>query len=156
MENLQPDVESVSRIEAVPTILEVVCRTTGMRFAAVARVTEARWVAGSVLDQIDFGLNPGAVPGACFERRRRFRTIRCQRRGTDPGGRPAERRFQPSYRGAVRQDQEGWVRALYLARNRGGARRDAPGYVDGRGNPLYVPHAGDVIAGEIEADIIGL
>jgi GAF domain len=49
----------VSRIEAVPTILDVVCRTTGMRFAAVARVTEDRWIACSVQDDIDFGLKPG-------------------------------------------------------------------------------------------------
>jgi signal transduction histidine kinase len=56
---LQDDVENVSRIDAVPTILEVVCRTTGMGFAAVARVTEERWVACSVLDEIDFGLKPG-------------------------------------------------------------------------------------------------
>jgi signal transduction histidine kinase len=53
------DVESVGRIESVPTILDVVCRATGMRFAAVARVTENRWIACSVLDQIDFGLKPG-------------------------------------------------------------------------------------------------
>jgi signal transduction histidine kinase len=53
------DIESISKIEAVPTILDVVCRTTGMRFAAVARVTEARWIACSVLDEIDFGLKPG-------------------------------------------------------------------------------------------------
>jgi hypothetical protein len=30
-----------------------------MGFAAVARVTEDRWVACSVLDEIDFGLKPG-------------------------------------------------------------------------------------------------
>lgn len=57
--DFQADVETVSRIPAVPTILEVVCRTTGMRFAAVARVTEERWIACSVLDEIDFGLKPG-------------------------------------------------------------------------------------------------
>jgi GAF domain-containing protein len=57
--SFQADVESVSRIGAVPTILNVVCRTTGMRFAAVARVTEDRWIACSVLDEIDFGLKPG-------------------------------------------------------------------------------------------------
>jgi len=56
---IQADIESVSRIEAVPTILEVVRRTTGMRFAALARVTEDRWIACSVLDEIDFGLKPG-------------------------------------------------------------------------------------------------
>src|SRR5580658_5080561 len=53
------DIERVARIAAVPTILEVVCRTTGMGFAAVARVTEDRWIACSVLDEIDFGLKPG-------------------------------------------------------------------------------------------------
>jgi signal transduction histidine kinase len=58
-QDFQVDVDSVNRIEAVPTILDVVCRTTGMRFAAVARVTEARWIACSVLDEINFGLKPG-------------------------------------------------------------------------------------------------
>ncbi len=43
----------------MPTILDVVCRTTGMGFAAVARVTEDRWVACSVLDRIAFGLQRG-------------------------------------------------------------------------------------------------
>src|ERR1700734_3878203 len=59
VQDFQTDIESVRRIKAVPTILDVVCRTTGMRFAAVARVTEDRWVACSVLDEIDFGLKPG-------------------------------------------------------------------------------------------------
>jgi signal transduction histidine kinase len=58
-EDFHADIECVSRIEAVPTILEVVCRTTGMRFAAVARVTEDRWIACGVLDEIAFGLKPG-------------------------------------------------------------------------------------------------
>jgi signal transduction histidine kinase len=52
-------VRAVGRIEAVPTILEVLCRTTGMGFAAVARVTEERWVACGVRDEIGFGLVPG-------------------------------------------------------------------------------------------------
>lgn len=53
------DIEAVGRIPAVPTILDVVCRTTGMGFAAVARVTEDRWIACSVKDDIAFGLAPG-------------------------------------------------------------------------------------------------
>jgi signal transduction histidine kinase len=57
--DFQSDIDSVGRIAAVPTILDVVCRTTGMRFAAVVRVTEDRWIACSVLDGIDFGLKPG-------------------------------------------------------------------------------------------------
>ena len=57
--DFQADVERVSRIAAVPTILDVVRRTTGMRFAAVARVTDEHWIACAVLDEIDFGLRPG-------------------------------------------------------------------------------------------------
>jgi signal transduction histidine kinase len=57
--DLEADVSAVSRIDAVPAILEVVCRTTGMGFAAVARVTEDRWIACAVRDEIDFGLKPG-------------------------------------------------------------------------------------------------
>jgi signal transduction histidine kinase len=58
-QDFEHDIESITRIPAVPTILEVVRRTTGMRFAAVARVTEERWIACAVLDEIDFGLKPG-------------------------------------------------------------------------------------------------
>ena len=36
------DVVAVESIAAVPTILDVVCRTTGMGFAAIARVTASR------------------------------------------------------------------------------------------------------------------
>jgi signal transduction histidine kinase len=53
-------VTAVGRIDAVPLILDVLCRTTGMGFAAVARVTEDRWVACRVRDTIDFGLKPGS------------------------------------------------------------------------------------------------
>jgi hypothetical protein len=53
------DIAAVARIDAVPKILEVVCRSTGMGFAAVARVTQSRWVACAVRDEIAFGLAPG-------------------------------------------------------------------------------------------------
>ncbi len=58
-DELAADVAALARIEAVPTILEVVCRTTGMGFAAVARVTNERWIACGVHDEIGFGLRPG-------------------------------------------------------------------------------------------------
>jgi signal transduction histidine kinase len=58
-EDIREDITAVNRIEAVPTILDVICRTTGMGFAAVARVTENRWIACSVKDEIAFGLVPG-------------------------------------------------------------------------------------------------
>lgn len=53
------DIEAVRRIDAVPVILDMVKHLTGMRFAAVARVTEHNWVACAVDDSIDFGLTPG-------------------------------------------------------------------------------------------------
>jgi signal transduction histidine kinase len=56
---IQADIEVFSRIPAVDSILEVICRTTGMGFAAVARVTPERWVACAVKDAINFGLKPG-------------------------------------------------------------------------------------------------
>ena len=55
----QSDIDAISHIDSIPTILDVVCRTTGMGFAAVARVTQDRWIACSVLDNIHFGLQPG-------------------------------------------------------------------------------------------------
>ncbi|THD77512.1 MAG: GAF domain-containing sensor histidine kinase [Phenylobacterium sp.] len=56
---IEHDIQAVGVIDAVPKLLEVVCRTTGMGFAAVARVTEDRWVACAVHDGIAFGLEPG-------------------------------------------------------------------------------------------------
>ena len=56
---LADDIATVENIPAVGTILDVVCRTTGMGFAAVARVTEDRWVACQVRDDIGFGLARG-------------------------------------------------------------------------------------------------
>ncbi len=57
--DFQDDVNAIQGIAAVPTILDVICQTTGMRFAAVARVTEGKWVTCNVLDSIDIGLKPG-------------------------------------------------------------------------------------------------
>ena len=59
LKSFQADIDAVQRIAAVKTMLEVVCRSTGMGFAAVARVTEDRWIACDVLDRIAFGLKPG-------------------------------------------------------------------------------------------------
>jgi PAS domain S-box-containing protein len=57
--NIQAEVEAVGRISIVDNLLEVICRSTGMGFAAIARVTENRWIACSVRDEINFGLVPG-------------------------------------------------------------------------------------------------
>lgn len=58
-ETFADDLDAVAAIDAIPKILEVVCRTTGMGFSAVARVTEDRWIACAVRDEISFGLKPG-------------------------------------------------------------------------------------------------
>lgn len=56
---IEADVAAIARIAAVPQMLEVICRTTGMGFAAVARVTDAQWVCCAARDEIGFGLQPG-------------------------------------------------------------------------------------------------
>ena len=56
---LSRDIDRVKQISIVSTLLDVVCQTTGMGFAAVARVTQDRWIACSVRDEIQFGLVPG-------------------------------------------------------------------------------------------------
>jgi signal transduction histidine kinase len=58
-ESIKKDIERVGRIAVIPTLLDVVAQTTGMGFAAVARVTRDRWVACGVRDEINFGLRPG-------------------------------------------------------------------------------------------------
>lgn len=57
--NIPEDLKAIARIAAVDSILEIVCRATGMGFAAVARVTETQWIACAVKDDISFGLKPG-------------------------------------------------------------------------------------------------
>jgi signal transduction histidine kinase len=53
---LARDIEAVQRIDAVPSILRLICKHTGMGFAAVARVTEHAWTACAVRDELNFGL----------------------------------------------------------------------------------------------------
>jgi signal transduction histidine kinase len=57
--NIERDIAIVSGIEAVPKILDVICKATGLGFAAVARVTESRWICCSARDEIGFGLKAG-------------------------------------------------------------------------------------------------
>jgi signal transduction histidine kinase len=57
--HFQHDLAAIAHIDVVPKILEVICRATGMGFSAVARVTDDRWIACAVRDDIAFGLQPG-------------------------------------------------------------------------------------------------
>ncbi|HEX6124363.1 MAG TPA: PAS domain S-box protein [Pyrinomonadaceae bacterium] len=58
-ENVLNDVQSIGRIVTVPAILKAVAELTKMRFVVIARVTDRRWIACAVLDEMDFGLPPG-------------------------------------------------------------------------------------------------
>ncbi len=53
------DIEAIAGIAAVPTMLDVALLMTKMGFAAIARVTETRWITCSSLDHVGFGLKPG-------------------------------------------------------------------------------------------------
>src|SRR6201999_148824 len=59
MTDLSADIDAVQKIGAVPKILDVVGRLTGMGFVAIARVTSERWVCCAVRDNIQFGLDAG-------------------------------------------------------------------------------------------------
>ncbi len=45
--------------EHVQGLLREVCALTGMRFSAIAYVSERQWIAMQVEDRIEFGLDPG-------------------------------------------------------------------------------------------------
>ncbi|KLT63981.1 GAF domain-containing sensor histidine kinase [Pedobacter sp. BMA] len=57
--DIQLDIESVAKIPIIANILDVVCKTTGMGFSAIARVTDEQWIACATNDLIGFGLEPG-------------------------------------------------------------------------------------------------
>ena len=59
MDDLSDEAVTLGNDERLKGILEEICALTGMGFAAVARVTEQRWIACQVLDKIEFGLDPG-------------------------------------------------------------------------------------------------
>jgi signal transduction histidine kinase len=87
-EEIARDVAAVGMIEALPTLLEVLCETTGMRFAAVARVTESTWTACVVKDDIHFGLKPGGQldleSTLCIESKRTNEAIVIEHASVDP------------------------------------------------------------------------
>ncbi|WP_263262915.1 GAF domain-containing sensor histidine kinase [Pseudomonas sp. RIT-PI-S] len=86
--NFSSDVALIGRIEAVPGMLRVLCDTTGLRFAAVARVSDSHWTACAVHDRLGFGLEPGGQlelsSTLCDEIRGSHRTIVIDHASTDP------------------------------------------------------------------------
>lgn len=59
MHDFADDIAAVQHIPEIEAMLAEICAQTGMGFAAVARVTDDRWIACQVLDKIEFGLKPG-------------------------------------------------------------------------------------------------
>lgn len=81
-------VAAIGRIDAVPTLLAVLCETTGMRFAVVARVTDTTWTACAVKDDIHLGVKPGGQVAVnstlCFESRALRAPIVIEHASVDP------------------------------------------------------------------------
>ncbi|MGY4492777.1 GAF domain-containing sensor histidine kinase [Pseudomonas sp. TE3610] len=82
------DIATIGRIDAVPAMLQVVCETTGLRFAAVARVTDTHWTACAVRDNLGFGLGVGGelelATTLCDEIRGNHQTIVIDKASEDP------------------------------------------------------------------------
>jgi signal transduction histidine kinase len=60
LQDVSKAVVAIGRIDAVPTLLAVLREITGMRFAAVARVTETVWTVCAVQDGLQLGIEVGA------------------------------------------------------------------------------------------------
>ena len=56
---LRKDIEDINEIPGIHKLLNVISSSSNMRFVAVARVTEERWITAVSKDDIDFGLRPG-------------------------------------------------------------------------------------------------
>jgi signal transduction histidine kinase len=99
-EEIERDIAAVNKLQAVPTLLEVLCETTGMGFAAVARVTENTWTACAVKDDIGFGLAPGGQldleTTLCIESKRSNAPIVIEQASTDNRycNHPAPKRYK--------------------------------------------------------------
>jgi signal transduction histidine kinase len=82
------DVAAVGQLEAIPTLLEVLCELTGMGFTAVARVTDKTWTLCAVQDEINFGLKPGGQleleTTLCIEAKRSRSAIVIEHASQDP------------------------------------------------------------------------
>ncbi|WP_454836618.1 GAF domain-containing sensor histidine kinase [Pseudomonas lini] len=82
------DIATISRISAVPAILQVISELTGLRFAAVARITEDSCTACAVLDRLNFGLQVGdeldLVSTLCNEIRQGHHSVVIDKASEDP------------------------------------------------------------------------
>jgi GAF domain-containing protein len=88
MASIEDDVAAVLALPSTSRILSAVCALTGLRFAAIARVTDERWVSCATVDRLEFGLKPGdelvLETTLCHEVRGCGRTIVMDDASTDP------------------------------------------------------------------------
>jgi signal transduction histidine kinase len=81
-------VAAIARMDAVPSLLKVLCEITGMRVAVVARVTDKTWTACAVKDEAHFGLKPGMEfpvdMTLCFDSCASRAPVVIERASTDP------------------------------------------------------------------------
>lgn len=54
------DAAKLSGVTAITGILDIICRTTGIGYAAVSTIQDDRWIACVVRDDAGFGLAPGS------------------------------------------------------------------------------------------------
>ncbi|MBD1550692.1 GAF domain-containing sensor histidine kinase [Pseudomonas typographi] len=82
------DIAMIGRIHAVPSILQVVAESSGLRFVTIARVTDQHWAACAVLDRLGFGLQVGGelpLPSTlCQEVLASLGTVVIDKASTDP------------------------------------------------------------------------
>lgn len=52
---------AIAEIEATTSILQLVTRLTGMRFAGIAKFTDQEWIVCAVHDPMNMGINPDDV-----------------------------------------------------------------------------------------------
>jgi signal transduction histidine kinase len=86
-ECIAKDVAAIGHIDAVPTLLQVLCEITGMRFAVVARVAGKTWTICAVRDEIHLGVKPGDrlfSTNLAFESQNSRTPIVIERLSTDP------------------------------------------------------------------------
>ncbi|WP_218353615.1 GAF domain-containing sensor histidine kinase [Alteromonas lipotrueiana] len=57
--SIEQDIKAIQALESVPTILNMIADSTGLRFVCISRVTPESWTACAVLDTINFNLLPG-------------------------------------------------------------------------------------------------
>ncbi|MET4142079.1 GAF domain-containing sensor histidine kinase [Pedobacter sp. UYP1] len=103
--NFQRDIENINQIDGISKLLQVVCKVTGMGFAAIARVTEDRWITCISNDNLNFGLKAGdelAVNSTiCYEIEKSHRAVIINNVSEDPAYRQHHKPIQYGFQSYI-------------------------------------------------------